>query len=396
VPPAAPEPTPPSPQRASARLSGRALAALGVASGAVFLLAFVAIAANTPFRLGFDDAEHLRAALLWRQHFTLDATGPFLRVPLWQILLGSVFLVFEPTRGVAIFQCSMVLAAVAVFLLHVRAVSRWRGLPWLAVALPLALFVGSPQTLLYARHAVNELWIGLLAMLVLHLGVVRPRGAAALSGLACGAAAMTKLVMLVLAAPALAFLLRGESRERQLRRTAAFLLGAGVVGLPLLALHVHQRGLVPLDTTSAYTLSEYMPPEWMALGDPVERYRAGLENFREIVARDPIGYLQDALRRLGRWIVRPATADFALYDPRFPSVAVGAWEHAVLWTLLGLAALGTTAASAPIWILLAAIPLLCAFPLHVPFTPKIVPVFPCLLLAPLGVQKLRALTSRGV
>jgi len=59
----------------------------------------------------------------------------------------------------------------------------------------------------------------------------------------------------------------------------------------------------------------------------------------------------------------------------------------VLGILVVLAVLGTTARTAPIWIFLAALPILCAFPAHVPFTPKIIPVFPCLLLAPLGLSR---------
>ena len=73
--------------------------------------------------------------------------------------------------------------------------------------------------------------------------------------------------------------------------------------------------------------------------------------------------------------------------PGFPAGTVGFWEHAVLWSLVLLAAFGTTTRTAPIWIFLAAIPVLCAFPVHVPFTPKIVPIFPCLLLAPLGLAR---------
>jgi hypothetical protein len=95
-----------------------------------------------------------------------------------------------------------------------------------------------------------------------------------------------------------------------------------------------------------------------------------------------------AFRRLALWLARPASADFALFVPGFPTAVVGVWEHAVFWGLLGLAALGTTRASTPIWIFMLAVPLACAFPPHVPFVPKLMPLFPALLLAPQGVLRL--------
>ena len=112
-----------------------------------------------------------------------------------------------------------------------------------------------------------------------------------------------------------------------------------------------------------------------------------MASFRAELTRDPVGYAGAAARRLTRWITRPATADFALFVPGFSPGPFGIWEHAVLWSLVLLAALGTTTRTAPIWIFLAAIPVLCAFPVHVPFTPKIIPIFPCLLLAPLGLAR---------
>ena len=41
-----------------------------------------------------------------------------------------------------------------------------------------------------------------------------------------------------------------------------------------------------------------------------------------------------------------------------------------------------------IWIFILAVPLACAFPPHVPFVPKLMPLFPALWLAPHGVLRL--------
>jgi len=363
------------------------LAALGGLAAALFLAAFAGLISATPFRPGFDDVEHLTAALHWRDHLRLDAAGPFVRVPLWQVLLGTLFRWLPPGLAVALLQCTAVLVAIALCLRHLGRLPAPRPLPLLAAA-PVFAFALSPQALLYARHPVNEPWVGLLAMGVLYLGVSAGRGRALGMGLLCGTAVMTKLMAGALLLPAAVFAWRGVPREGRARALALLALGAAVAAGPLAALHALQRPGAPLDDTSAFTLSRYTPQQWVALGPPTERQRAGLAEFREHFGSDPAGYLAGAGRRLARWLARPATADFALFVPGFPTAAVGAWEHAVFWSLMGLAALGTTAASAPIWLFLAAVPLACAFPPHVPFVPKLIPLFPALLLAPQGVLRL--------
>jgi len=362
------------------------LVALGVAAAALFLAGFATRVGLMPVLPGFDDLEHLRAAVAWQQAGRLEDDGLFVRVPLWPVLLGTLSQVFRPGTAVAFVQITCVLATLALALAFARRASAERALPLTVVAAPVLIFASSPQVVLYAGHAVNELWIGALAAGVLFLGATRPRGGALALGLACGAAAMTKLSMGLLALPAGAFAWRGEPRRRALR-LAQLALGAALVAVPLLALHAAQRPGLPLDNTSAFTLGEYTPQEWLVLGDPLERRDAAMASFRAELTRDPVGYAGAAARRLTRWITRPATADFALFMPGFPKRAFGIWEHAVLGSLLVLAALGTTRRTAPIWIFLVAIPVLCAFPVHVPFTPKIIPIFPCLLLAPLGLAR---------
>lgn len=363
----------------------------GLCAGAfvLFLGAFALLSSQTPFRSGFDDAEHVAAALVWRDEWRLDTSGLFVRVPLWQVLLGTLFHAARPLVAIPLLQSACVMATLLACGVFVRHAARDAPLTPLALGLPLSAFALSPQALLYARHPVNELWIGALAAWVLALGVARPGPGWLASGLAVGAAAMTKLSMGLLAAPALFFAWRGDVAGRP-RRLAGVALGTALVVAPCLALHHGQRGGLPLDNTSAYTLGEFMPEAWLALGDHRERRDAGMQSFRRQLAEDPLGFSAGAAQRLWRWLSRPATADFALFVPGFPTRAIGLWEHSLLLALLGLAALGTTRETAPIWIFVLALPLLCSLPVHVPFVPKILPVFPCLLLAPLGLARLLA------
>lgn len=368
-------------------LAVRPLVALGLVSALLFLGAFALRVAWLPVVPGFDDAEHLRAAVTWQQAGRLSGDGVFVRVPLWPILLGTLMHAFRPGIAVVAIQLVCVLATLGLAIAFSRRASAERTLPLAAVAFPVLLFAGSPQVLLYAAHAVNELWIGTLAAVVLFLGTTRARWGTWMLGAACGAATMTKLSMGLVTVPAAVFTWRSEPARRAVR-LAQLSLGAALVVVPLVVLHAVQRPGLPLDNTSAFTLGEYTPQEWLALGGPLERREAALANFREKITSDPVGYAQDTARRLGRWIARPASADFALYVPDFPKRAIGLWESSVLGILVVLAAIGTTRRTAPIWIFLAAIPLLCAFPVHVPFTPKIIPIFPCVLLAPLGLARL--------
>jgi 4-amino-4-deoxy-L-arabinose transferase-like glycosyltransferase len=353
----------------------------------LFLVVFTAYTSQVPYQPGFDDAEHVAAGLHWRDTQQLGTQGLFVRVPLWQVLLGTLFHLARPLVAIPALQVICVFATLAACAVFVRHAARTTPIPKLALAVPLLAFALAPQTLLYARHPVNELWIGALAAWVLALGVAQPRGAWLASGLAVGAAAMTKLSMGLLLLPALIFAWRSDSAGRS-RRLACVALGAALVAGPCVALHAVQRSGQPLDNTSAYSLGEFMPDAWLQLGDPAERQRAGMASFRRQVSGDPLGYAGGALTRLGRWITRPATSDFALFVPGFPKGAVGLWEHTILLGLLALAVVGTTARTAPIWLFVVALPILCSVPVHVPFVPKLLPVFPCLLLAPVGLARL--------
>ena len=355
-------------------------------AGALFLAAFAALISGTPWYPGFDDAEHVSAALYWREHLRLTTAGPFVRVPLWQMLLGTLFMWLPPGLAVALLQCAIVLAAIALCLRGLARLPEPRPLPLLAAA-PVFVFALSPQALLYARHPVNEPWVGLLAMGVLSLGVAGGRGRAFGMGLLCGLAVMTKLMAGALLVSAAGFAGRAP-RERRAHALALLALGTAVAAGPFLALHALERPGTPLDDTSAFTLSRYTPQQWVALGSPAERQRAGMAEFRAHFGADPAGHVAGAFRRLANWLVRPATADFALFVPGFPTAAIGVWEHAVFWGLLGLAVLGTSAATAPIWMFILAIPLACAFPPHVPFVPKLMALYPALWLAPHGVLRL--------
>lgn len=363
--------------------------ALCAGGAALFLVAFTAYASQFAYQPGFDDAEHVAAGLRWRDELSLGTSGLFVRVPLWQVLLGTLFFVARPLVAIPALQIACVFATFGACAVFVRHVSRTTSISWVALGVPLVAFALAPQTLLYARHPVNELWIGALAAWVLALGIAQPRGAWLTSGLAVGAAAMTKLSMGLLLLPALIFAWRGETQGRR-RRLALVALGAALVTGPCVVLHQAQRPGQPLDNTSAYSLGEYMPEAWLELGDANQRRAAGMRSFTSRLRSDPLGYSGATLARLGRWLSRPASADFALFTPGFPRSAVGLWEHSILLGLIVLAIVGTSATTAPIWIFIVALPILCSVPVHVPFVPKILPVFTCLLLAPLGLARLLA------
>lgn len=368
-------------------VSRRAWLAAFALAVAAFLGAWAVLVATLAYHPGFDDGEHLRAALLWAGEGRLDAQGIFVRVPLFAVLLGTLFHALEPLKALFAFQLAVVAAALALFFRHARLAAGPAGATPASLATVL-LLAWSPLVLLYTRHAVNELFIGLLAMGVLTLGLHPVRGRAVWLGLLCGAAGMTKLMALALVAPALIFLLRGLPGRRAAGEAARFAAGLAAVVVPLVTLHLVQRPGLPLDTTSAFNLSGYDANEWVALGGPLERYHAGLAHWRESLTGDPLGYAAGVGRRLARWTLRPATADFAYYYPDFPTGPVGIWEQVSLAALLLLAAVGTTRASAPIWLFHAAVLASSVLPMHVPFTPKVMLVFPSLLLAPAGVDRL--------
>jgi hypothetical protein len=248
---AAPQPIPAPRQQAP---DAPPVLALCAAAGAIFLVAFACYSARFRFLPGFDDAEHVAAALVWRDEWRLDTSGLFVRVPLWQVLLGTLFQLARPLLAIPALQVGCVLATLAACGVFVRHASRTTPISTAALAAPLLAFALAPQTLLYARHPVNELWIGALAAWILALGVARPRGAWLASGLAVGAAAMTKLSMGLLLLPALIFAWRGDAPGRH-RRLACVALGAALVTGPCVApvatgraatrqhLGVHARGI---------------------------------------------------------------------------------------------------------------------------------------------------------
>ena len=363
--------------------------------GAFYLLASAAIAWRYPYRRGFDDFDHIPAALHWAQTWTLDSGGPFLRVPFWSILLGTSYRVFGTDYGLFALQAGIVLGSIACFFAYVARRFGDQDAPWIALA-PILVFALSPQTLLYSRHAVNDLFIGLLAMSVMLIGESRLARRALWMGAVVGIAFLTKVVAILLVIPALVYALRDGGGRARLRSAGEIAVGIVAVSLPLLALHVHHRGWVPLDTTSAYNLSPYWVTEWRALGDHAERYRAGMEAWRTVYAAAPADYWKDFVGRLAVWLGRPASADFALYMAHYPQTAIRVLDALALYPMVLLAALGTTRRQLGMWAFLAAIAVGCTFPLHTPYSPKVTWLFPCVLLAPFGILKLRdALKRRG-
>jgi len=145
----------------SAASAGRRLA-LSVALLAPYLFGRAWIASTWPYQQGFDDFDHIPAALEWAQHQRLTRDGLFLRVPLWHILLGSFFLVFGTTAGLFVLQASIVWGTLLAYLTYVERVLHRDA--WGILLLPPLVFVSSPQVLLYGRHAVNEPFLGLLAV----------------------------------------------------------------------------------------------------------------------------------------------------------------------------------------------------------------------------------------
>ena len=358
-----------------------------------FCLARWWCAGHYPWRIGFDDADHISAGLLWAEHGRLSDDGPFLRVPLWPMLLGTFFRPFGIAAGLFLVQSSVVLATLVLYLQY-TAPLRGRARPSV-IYLPAAVFVLSPQVLLYTRHAVNEPFVGLLTVAVMFAGLKTSIRRAVGLGALCGLAAMTKIAAAALAVPALAMTTRSKATASRAAPLAWFALGLTLVVAPIVSLHVAQRGWVPIDTTAAFDLSRYEPPEWWALGDPIQRYEAGMADFRQTFSRDPAAYLGGFVLRLGGWILRPASADFARFYPDYPHGALRAWDTVVFFAL-GLAAiLGTDRRNAAIWVFVLAVVVGCTFPRHTPFTPKAMLIFPFLLLAPYGLVRLRPRRSPG-
>ena len=343
------------------------------------------IAGHYPSRLGFDDADHISAAWRWAKEWRLSDDGPFLRVPFWHMLLGTFFRIFGEKPGLFLVQGSVVFGTLVLYFLY-AAPLRNHVHP-AAIYLPPTVFMLSPQTLLYTRHAVNEPFVGLLAVAVMFVGRKASIGRGFGLGILCGLASMTKIASAALLVPALAMPFRAGARAFRARTLAWFTLGLVLIIAPIVTLHVAQRGWVPIDTTAAFELSRYDPPEWWALGGPMERYEAGMADFRQAFSEDPAAYLGGFVRRLGGWIVRPASADFVRFYPDYPHKWLRVWDTVVFATLALAAILGTDRRNASIWVFVVAIVGGCTFPLHTPFTPKVTLIYPFLLLAPYGLAR---------
>ncbi|MCL4683184.1 hypothetical protein KJ059_00360 [Myxococcota bacterium] len=365
--------------------AGRLLV-LSFALLAPYLIGRAWIASTWPYQQGFDDFDHIPAALEWAQHRRLTSGGLFLRVPLWHILLGSFFLVFGTTAGLFVLQASIVWGTLLAYLTYVERVLHRdaRGL----LLLPPLAFVSSPQVLLYGRHAVNEPFLGLLAVGVLLVGALAFRGRAVVLGLLCGAGSMTKTIATALVIPALTDLLAARTRTGRTRALALFAVGMAVVVAPLVTLHFVQRGPVPLDTTAAYNLSTFEPRQWLAQGDHMARHAAGMQAWRADIAADPAGYLADFAGRFATWWARPGSADFAHFYRDYPHAWIRAWDHGVLYAFLLLAAFGTRRRHLSVWAFLAILAVGCTFPRHTPYSPKLILIFPTLLLAASGILRL--------
>ena len=370
--------------------AGRATLWAGVPF-AIHIAALAAVYALSPWRPAFDDAFHIPDGIRWMQEATLPADGLFLRAPLWPIVLGTHFSAFGVRTGLFLLQAWIVLASIVGFLAYserakgARSSGRTRGsiYPWV---IPLGLFAISPQLVLYSRHAVNELWIGLLAVGVMLLGQRLNGPRAAAMGAAVAAAGMTKIVGFSLIAPALCTLaLLPKSR---LRFAGLFALGFVAIAGPLYALHVSQHGTWLLDNTGAYQLSNFTLREWRQIDGAEPRYAAGLASGWDFMRADPGGYLASFLNRSVLWIARPSSADFASFFPNYPHTLVRVADGFVFLSLGLLAAMGTTRRNAPIWLFVLAIWLASSFPLHTPYTPKLILLFPWLLLAPGGITRL--------
>ncbi len=361
----------------------------GVVAATAFLVCHLLIVSHYPYRQGFDDFDHVPAAIQWSKHQSLSDDGLFLRVPFWPVLLGTVVHVFAPRvhTAILVLQAAIVLATIGCCLafVHKELGARMR----MVCLLPIFIFALSPQTLLYARHAVNEPFIGLLTVSIMLTGTAGHWTKPLLLGAFCGMAWMTKIISVLLALPALGYIGYEKGAKRVLRDALVFLFGLALIVAPLYTLHFSQRGSVRMDTTSAFNLSSYTPEEWVALGDHAARYAAGMEDWRETFWASPTAYFEGFLGRLVYWVKRPSSADFAHFYTDYPHRLIRVWDQVVLWTLLILAFIGTRKRHILIWLFPIAIALGSTFPQHTPFSTKVILIYPSVLLAPLGLFRIR-------
>ncbi|MEZ4218085.1 MAG: hypothetical protein R3E88_16485 [Myxococcota bacterium] len=380
---------------------------------ALWAAAIAVVSAAAPYRPALDDPELLHLARSLAEHHALATDGPFLRVPLWQLLLGAGFAVAPERAAVLGLQAACV--ALAFASANARRRASWpRADEAPGVRARIAVFGAlalSPQLVLYARHTPTEIALGALALAAAALApraepvlasrdtsapdaARASRAARSLAprflalGAVVGAAAMTKAAGAALAIPAAVWALRARGAERFAARVAAPLAaGALAVVVPLAALALAQRG-APLDDTSAFNLGALDVDAWLAAGAPPARSAAALESFRAILLADPLGYLGGALERAVEWLLLPSSLELRLWIPEYPALVVEVLDVAAFFGIATLAVLGTTRASAPEWILPLALWLACAFPQKTPHTPK---VTVAIALAPLAARGLASL-----
>jgi hypothetical protein len=357
---------------------------------AVFLLARFAVATAVPWQMAFDDFFYLPETQRWLAAGRLGTDGVFLRVPLWNLLLGANFALFGVAHGLLILQGGIVLTAVACQVVWARRVAPGsRAALWL----PLMIFLLSPQILLYSRQAVNELLIGLLSMLLILVGERRGIRAALALGALVGLATMTKLPGVMLGAVALVYVLREASQ----RAPGLLRLGLGFVAvvLPLVALVVVQRDSWILSNSSAFTLSGISLDAWYAQPDPAARQSHAMALWWAQLAGDPHGYLAGFSTRAGSWLLHPSSEGFALFYSGYPIRWIMAADSFAFIALTGLAALGTRRRDAFLWLLYLGWTVACTFPLATPTTPKIILLFSSVLLATRGVVRLEGGTTES-
>jgi len=362
---------------------------------AVYALALALVSASFPYRPALDDNEWLYLARSVAERGQLAADGAFMRVPLWQLMLGSCVGWAGDRASVFGLQAA---AALGAFILLAR-----RGLPAVAAsgsscarhsAIGVGLlFAVSPQLVLYSRHAATELWVGLFAMAVVAIGErsnslnVRRAG---LLGLVIGAATMTKLAAAVLVLPALLYLWRARERLPALTGFSAAASGFAVIVVPLVVLTVVQRGL-PIDDTSAFNLGPLDIEAWEAAGGSAARSALSMQAFGDLFASDPLGYLVGVARRAVGWFAWPSSLDLRVWIPEYPPLLVELLDQWVFFAVVTLAILGTTRRSWPAWIFPVALWMACSIGQKTPHSPKVAILFPLLLLASTGLGVLRSL-----
>lgn len=152
---------------------------------------------------------------------------------------------------------------------------------------------------------------------------------------------------------------------------------------------MHERGWL-VDNTTAFNLSGMSLEEWRALPDAATRQAVGLARFREAFWGDPAGYLAAAALRAVDWWLRPSSLDLGMFYEGYPLLLVGAADVAAFALLGALALLGTRRRDAFVWLWATGWTAACAFPLFTPRSPRIVLLFPMLLLAERGAARARA------